>query len=399
MSVNLGIYTENPPTHWNDGLDWSLTAKPTLRHIQAILCAVSERATLTSGEDGNSLLVDLPYASNITIEMLNILASKIYKYLPPSFIFTDTNTSNLNRNKYFFSIGKECLNFDSQRAFWWNTELDEYATYGYYQDEEGGRFRNIPTMRDLSQAYFSKEVANKTLFIKGSHLDNNAIMQWLNEIKDTINKLHSIVVFPDVFKINSSNTPFPLTRSCWMEYEEHANGKTYGDKELHYILDAADWDVEYAFISGRYSCIVDKPRGDVSGYDRYWDYAFGCYASPYKVVNLDKMSFKLSAHFWQHAYETIYKLNEEDDNLVDVVSEKFLDFLPIEGFSIKGWNDFGIVAPENEVQIFSTNMCSNVWEQYPFYEAFDPTYKTIEFDMGVDAFLLDFRIDGGFKFI
>ena len=400
MSVSLGIYTENPPTSWNDGLDWQLSAKPTLRHIQAILCAVSERATLTSGELGNSLLTDLPYGSTITIEMLNLLADKIYKYLPPSFIFSNTNTNNLNRNEYFFSVGKGCLNFESKRAIWWDTYLDKYATYGYLYDEEAGRFRNITTMRNLSQAYFSKEVAKKTHFIKGSHLNNKAVMQCLNDIKDAINKLHSIVVFPSTFSFDSSNTPFELTRSCGLSYEEYSNGNTKGDKEFYYDFNAKNWDAissSTAIISGSYSCYEEKARD--GGYDRYWDYEYNCTTSPYKVVNLGDISFKLSAHFWQYAYEEIYKLNEEDDNVVDIVSEKFLDFLPIENFSIKGWNDFGIIDPTKEVQIFSPNMCSNIWEKYPFFEAFDPTYKYIDYAMGVDAFMLDFRVAGGFKFI
>lgn len=398
MSIDLGIYTDKPPTNWNDGLDWSLSAKPTLRHIQAILCAISERATLTLGEFGNSLLFDLPYASNITIEMLNLLAEKIYEHLPPSFDYTNTWLGNLNRNEYFFSLGKGCLNFGSKSAFWWDTEIDKFAIYGRKRDEEAGRFRNRTTMRNLSQAYFSKKVANKAHFIKSSHLDSRAIMQWLNEIKDAINKLHSIVVFPTAFSFDDSNTPFQLTRSCWLSYEEYSDGDTRGDKELQYTFNAENWDVDYAFIGGSYSCYEEKEkRGD--GYNRFWDYEYNCTTSPYKVVNLGDISFKLSAHFWQYAYEEIYKLNEEDDNVVDIVSEKFLDFLPIENFPIKGWNDFGIVDPTKEVQIFSPNMCSNIWEKYPFFEAFDPTYKYIDYAMGVDAFMLDFRVAGGFKFI
>lgn len=406
MSIDLGIYTEKPPTSWDDGLDWSINAKPTLRHIQAILCAVGERATLTSGAYGNSLLFDLPYASTITIEMLTLLTEKIYKYLPPSFDYTNPWLGNLNRNEYFFSLGKEYLNFDSKFAFWWDTEIDKYAIYGRWYDENAGRFANYVTSRELSKAYFSKEVATKAHFIKCSHLDNKAIMQWLNEIKDEINKLHSIVVFPSTFSVSESNTPFPLTRSCWLSYEEYSNGNTRGDKELHYTFSAENWgsknwDSGYGYageiITGFYNCYEEPARG--GGYNRYWDYEYNCLTSPYKVVNKGDISFKLSAHFWQFAYEEIYKINEEDDNVVDSIIEKFLDFLPIENFPVKGWNDFGTIDPAKEVQIFTPNMCSNIWEKYPLFEAFDPTYKYIDFAMGVDAFMLDFRVDGGFKFI
>lgn len=376
------------PTSWSDGIDWSFEAKPTARHFQAIFLAIGERefAKDQLGEGGyfnywsGSLLnwEACAYSAK-DITNLNGLVNVLYDFFDLDEVEYEAGCFGNGRLEFDLTI-------EGSARHRWYDDTDESEPNSFYNK----LISNYRTKRinivagTIDYRSIVKTMLNRCPMIAKCDkmsVANRKIMEWLIEFKNALNKLHTIIV------------------PCGLGYPVDVDGVTdtyteeyyYEESETEGVTNSGTWTTEREHNRNQNLNIID---GGISNYNsgdfidkHYWARVR---VPPISIQNQLPFSYKASLHISGECYQ--------DNSFAD---DEYFDIEPIGEYIKKvGWNDLGILNPNDEIQILDSSFCyngngvRNYWNKYGGRDN-----CLIYFNVQIDMIRLDFRVTGGFKFI
>lgn len=376
------------PTSWHDGIEWSLDTKPTARHFQAIFLALGERAFAK-----NNIYNHNP---SIYFESGNLLDWGACAYSAKDIINLDTLISVINglferiqvENKTG-CFGKGRLEFDlsnvGSSSHRWYDDTNEDAPDSFYnkliinyQTKRISIYAGLINYKDIVKTMLNK--CPLVMKCDKMSIANRKIMAWLIDFKNALNKLHSVFL------------------PCGLGYPVKVDGitNTYYERYSYYkdedgVSDDGTWVTSRSQNMDRYLYILEG--GISNGGDNEYiskDYWADVTVPPLSIQNQLPFSYKASLHI--SGYCRQYNSFEEDE---------YYAIEPIGEYIKKiGWNEIGTLNPSEEKQILDASFCydgngvRSYWNKYGGRDNCD-----IGFSLQIDCIRLDFRVEGGFKFI
>lgn len=374
------------PKYWDDDIDWSLNAKPTIRHILAIYQAISERFNFCTDT------IYFFYENLLTWGMAPYSAKKIGRLRDLADNLSQVFLECLSYPNPYLKIGcfgagrlEFNLSDDGPKKARWYDDTNEDSPDSFYNKIIKDYYtKRIPiNSYTIDYGNFVTTMIDKYPRIMESDkmsVANKKMMAWLIGIKNELNKLHSIFV------------------PCSLGYPVKVDGitDTYGE---HYEYEKYDGKVETdEWNSSRRHVISTKilTGGVHNSKDEYSVtkfYSAYVNAPPISIKNQLPIAYNASLHISGYC--------EQDNGFGEDNRYEYYEIEPIGDFIKKiGWNSLGVLQPNEEKQILDASFCYNgngvrrYWNKYGGRDNCD-----ISFSAQIDCIRLDFRVEGGFKFI
>lgn len=394
------VYTiEKLPGNWDDNLLWGDKDLVTHRHIAAFAQALAERKTLSRGYASEYVNDIISCYSPKNFSSLLSVCSLIKKELTD--IISEEreySSRDLFRSSSLYSsgYGYVCQNFSNRhnvididydnKCIWYpaDSEISPGALGAMMRPELG---YYPPTLNDLVSEKLGK-IPDFAEFRRGDdiRLTNAKLMRWLREMKTHVSSLCRKVV-PDIWTVGKRAKAY---------YGIHQ------DRHLDNVIreeehpDVEEEEVNRTFV-GRISCSYHgfPPEDDTP----VWSYSCSSDMVPLKFKNCGTISFELSTFVYETAEEWIYE-DPEDRNSDIIATNELHDFESFgTPFRERGWHNFGIIKPNEEVTIIPNtfadkSIVANYYKAYTQYRG----YYYREYDLRYNMLMLSFNTDDGFRF-
>ena len=374
------------PNSWGDGLEWELDTKPTGRHFQAIFLAIGERTFAKNTTYFNYYLLwgisrinwgasaysakDIENLNNLIYEINILFRDREPRYTAGCF----------GKGRLEFDLG-----FNGTSSLRWYDDTNEDAPDSFYNK----LIRNYQTKEISTSAgvidyggVLETMVNRCPMVMKCDKMSvaNRKIMAWLIDLKNALNRMHTIFV------------------PCGLGYPDEIDGitDTYYENYDYYKDDGEvlenDWrtgreqnmtDADLNIISGR---VYNYKNENLVNKD-YWA---SVRMPPISIQNQLPFSYKASLHISGYCRQGHY-VSETEYYAIEPIGEYIKKI---------GWNEIGTLNPTEEKQILDASFCydgngaRDYWNKYGNRDDCD-----INFKVNIDCIRLDFRVEGGFKFI
>lgn len=416
MSTPFDAYTDFPK-HWNDGLKWEKDTKPTFRHVQAILLACCERQYLTKFETMPKSVVDkmLHYQPKTFENLADLVSYMLDLTIKNPDAYIVHTGGSIRPSPYFASAGKSDFCFPLNDMYWYckdneelvldirhdyeNEKFKKYSRLDFYIINEAiNKFYrdNYPKSKNLSNQH-------KYFFTKYKRIVNSELMEYLIAVKNLVNGYHQVVLRPDFFSWYGFNESAPKNKRTFVLYDNRKDeDRPSGDENIKGFQTEDIYPQPPVWsgstyrgtcADGYYDCFVTNEGSEREYYT--WQYGFTPHLSTNKIINKSNLAFDLQVHWWEWAREGKY---DSEDNYVEEYFNPDENFHQFSKIKQRGWNDLGIIKPDEDIEVFTREDCQQEPTTKPYWMGWSEQKRDIYFEMGMDAILLDFGVEGGFNF-